>query len=317
MPGTCTCPSSHGAAVRRIPIRMKLAGALAVPLLALVVVTVLEVVQSARDADEAREQRALAEATIGPSACSAPSRTSATRPPSTCSTPSRRSPSRSRTTPRRGRTPTTRSRTCGPRWQDLGGAVRTAYQPSLDRLGELDDVRTDIDAFTGERGLVQHRSRSPSTSTATPRSWTTSSRPTSASRWPSTTPSSGAAPSSSTSAAARRTSSPSSCAICCSPRSAATAPTGSTPPQEISAIAASAQRAARQRGAHRHQGDRRIPPDGRRPVRRPRDRRLPAGGRRRAGVSGHADLDAVVTNSAGEDPETYGYTVFRESVTTP
>ena len=33
-------------------------------------------------------------------------------------------------------------------------------------------------------------------------------------------------------------------------------------------------------------------------------------------ASGHADLDAVVTNSAGEDPETYGYTVFRESVTT-
>src|SRR5690606_27566636 len=52
--------------MRRIPIRMKLAGALTVPLFALVVVTVLEVVSSSRDADRARQQAALAEASIGP-----------------------------------------------------------------------------------------------------------------------------------------------------------------------------------------------------------------------------------------------------------
>ena len=40
--------------MRRVPIRMKLAGALAVPLLALVVVTALEVVQSSRDAERVR-----------------------------------------------------------------------------------------------------------------------------------------------------------------------------------------------------------------------------------------------------------------------
>ena len=45
---------------------MKLAGALAVPLLALVVVTSLEVVQSAREARRVREQTVLAQATVGP-----------------------------------------------------------------------------------------------------------------------------------------------------------------------------------------------------------------------------------------------------------
>ena len=52
--------------MRRVPIRMKLAGALAVPLLALVVVTTLEVVQSSQDAQRVREQVTLAESSIGP-----------------------------------------------------------------------------------------------------------------------------------------------------------------------------------------------------------------------------------------------------------
>ncbi|HKY65393.1 MAG TPA: nitrate- and nitrite sensing domain-containing protein [Acidimicrobiales bacterium] len=52
--------------MRRIPIRLKLVGALAVPLTALIVVTTLEVAASARDAAEVREQRDLAESSIGP-----------------------------------------------------------------------------------------------------------------------------------------------------------------------------------------------------------------------------------------------------------
>jgi signal transduction histidine kinase len=52
--------------VRRVPIRMKLAGALAVPLAALVVVTSLEVVKSAREARSVRAQTELAEASVGP-----------------------------------------------------------------------------------------------------------------------------------------------------------------------------------------------------------------------------------------------------------
>ncbi|HET9608518.1 MAG TPA: nitrate- and nitrite sensing domain-containing protein, partial [Acidimicrobiales bacterium] len=45
---------------------MKLAAALAVPLVALVCVTIFEVIQSARDVQRVREQTALAEASIGP-----------------------------------------------------------------------------------------------------------------------------------------------------------------------------------------------------------------------------------------------------------
>ena len=45
---------------------MKLIGALAVPLVALVIVTALEVYQSAHEAQRVRDQTALAEASIGP-----------------------------------------------------------------------------------------------------------------------------------------------------------------------------------------------------------------------------------------------------------
>ena len=53
--------------MRRVPIRLKLAAALSIPLLALGVVTVLEVVKSADDVSEIREQTDLAVAAIGPS----------------------------------------------------------------------------------------------------------------------------------------------------------------------------------------------------------------------------------------------------------
>jgi signal transduction histidine kinase len=53
--------------VRRIPIRRKLAAALAIPIVALLVVAGLEVLQSTRDADEVKEQTGLATASVGPS----------------------------------------------------------------------------------------------------------------------------------------------------------------------------------------------------------------------------------------------------------
>jgi hypothetical protein len=52
--------------MRRIPIRVKLAAALAVPLIAMGVVTYLEVASVADEAREVREQTDLATATIGP-----------------------------------------------------------------------------------------------------------------------------------------------------------------------------------------------------------------------------------------------------------
>ncbi|HEX6569015.1 MAG TPA: nitrate- and nitrite sensing domain-containing protein, partial [Acidimicrobiales bacterium] len=51
---------------RRIPIRLKLAAALAVPICALLVVSVLEVAQSARRVSDTRQQTELATASIGP-----------------------------------------------------------------------------------------------------------------------------------------------------------------------------------------------------------------------------------------------------------
>ncbi|MDD9371043.1 MAG: nitrate- and nitrite sensing domain-containing protein, partial [Acidimicrobiales bacterium] len=53
--------------MRRVPIRLKLAAALSIPLVALGVVTVLEVVKSADEVAEIRSQTDLAEAAIGPS----------------------------------------------------------------------------------------------------------------------------------------------------------------------------------------------------------------------------------------------------------
>ncbi|MGH9232569.1 MAG: HAMP domain-containing protein, partial [Acidimicrobiales bacterium] len=52
--------------MRRVPIRMKLAGALAVPLLALVVVTSLEVASAAEQATDVHAEAALARLALGP-----------------------------------------------------------------------------------------------------------------------------------------------------------------------------------------------------------------------------------------------------------
>jgi hypothetical protein len=51
----------------RIPIRRKLAAALAIPIAALLVVAGLEVLQSTREANEVKEQTDLATASVGPS----------------------------------------------------------------------------------------------------------------------------------------------------------------------------------------------------------------------------------------------------------
>src|SRR4029453_3934466 len=51
---------------RRIPIRIKLAAALAIPITALLLVSLLEVIQSAKASDEIQEQPRLAETSIGP-----------------------------------------------------------------------------------------------------------------------------------------------------------------------------------------------------------------------------------------------------------
>lgn len=56
----------EGARVRRIPIRMKLAAALAVPLLGLVAMSAAELASASRDVDRVRTQADLARAAVGP-----------------------------------------------------------------------------------------------------------------------------------------------------------------------------------------------------------------------------------------------------------
>ena len=58
---------ARGMHMRRIPIRMKLAAALAVPLIGLFFITVVEVAETAADVDDVRAQTALARASVGPS----------------------------------------------------------------------------------------------------------------------------------------------------------------------------------------------------------------------------------------------------------
>jgi signal transduction histidine kinase len=59
--------AARGMHMRRIPIRMKLAAALAVPLIGLFFITVVEVAETAADVDDVRAQTALARASVGPS----------------------------------------------------------------------------------------------------------------------------------------------------------------------------------------------------------------------------------------------------------
>jgi Nitrate and nitrite sensing len=140
--------------LRRVPIRMKLAGALAVPLVALVAVTALEVVQSVRDAELVRDQTELAEASIGPA--SVLSKVEDERNaaavyllgmendfalPVEDNAAARAATDESIEVFRRD-------------IERLGGAVEDAYGPALDDMAALDDLRAQIDgAPDGSRGL--------------------------------------------------------------------------------------------------------------------------------------------------------------------
>ncbi|MDD9372088.1 MAG: nitrate- and nitrite sensing domain-containing protein, partial [Acidimicrobiales bacterium] len=134
--------------MRRVPIRMKLAGALAVPLLALVVVTALEVLDSSQDARVVHEQVALAEASVGPvsvlshlenernaaavyllgaeDAFALPVEdNAAARTATDAAVATFRSEVESR-----------------------GGAIESAYRPALDQLETLGALRDEVDAAT-------------------------------------------------------------------------------------------------------------------------------------------------------------------------
>ena len=138
---------------RRIPIRIKLAAALAIPITALLLVSLLEVIQSAKASDEIQEQTTLAESSIGPGGLV---------------------------------TVLQNERNYGAVWllgsenavqlpvasfeeavtdtdaslaqfqeeiDRLGGSVKATYQPAVDQINaDLANLRNYVTSFTGERG---------------------------------------------------------------------------------------------------------------------------------------------------------------------
>jgi len=137
--------------VRRIPIRLKLASALALPLAALAAVSVVEVSQTAGEVREVRRQTDLARSTIGPSGLISSLQNERTWP----------AVELIGSEDQIGAMVTgydeTRRRTdeaIEAFRDELGSAddlVAGAFEPALGGLDALEDLRADIDAFAGPR----------------------------------------------------------------------------------------------------------------------------------------------------------------------
>jgi signal transduction histidine kinase len=139
--------------MRRVPIRLKLAATLAVPLAALVVVITFEVADSIGEAREVREQTELAQATTGPdgliNALQVEGRfatahtvglEAAAGLPVADNGEARRA--------------TDRALEEFQRQTERGsGRVRAAYRPVLRELTGLDELRSEVDAYDGSRTL--------------------------------------------------------------------------------------------------------------------------------------------------------------------
>ena len=132
--------------MRRVPIRLKLAAALSIPLLALGVVTALEVVKSVNDASQVREQTDLAVSATGPSGLVTALQDERTWPgidlvgftgAVTVNVEGYEQ---------------TRANTDAALadFQELvrskGGAIEAAYGPALEQLDQLEALRAEIDA---------------------------------------------------------------------------------------------------------------------------------------------------------------------------
>jgi signal transduction histidine kinase len=137
----------------RLSIRRKLAVALAVPLTALVVLTVLEVVKTARAADRIGEQTELAKSAIGPSGI-----ITALQNERTWLSVELIGQEDAVNVPVQGYDET-RAQTDAAIDSFRGEiahrspVVAEAFQPALDGLGGLDDVRADIDGDSGPHDL--------------------------------------------------------------------------------------------------------------------------------------------------------------------
>ncbi len=132
--------------MRRVPIRLKLAAALSIPLIALGVVTILEVLKSGDEVRQIRAQTDLAEAAIGPSGL-----ITSLQNERTWAALDLVGYAGMVTIPVEGYDETrTATNTAIDQFRaritTKGDAVAAAYQPALDGLGELEQLRADIDA---------------------------------------------------------------------------------------------------------------------------------------------------------------------------
>jgi signal transduction histidine kinase len=153
--GTQAPPNRQGEAqVRRIPIRMKLAAALAMPLFALAIVTALEVAQSTGEADAVRSESNLAKAATGHQGLITVLQNE--RSWASVELVGQQDTYVLETEGYDG----TRAETDAAiaafeaELADEEQPVREAFLPAVDALAELDNVRADIDAFSGTKDLT-------------------------------------------------------------------------------------------------------------------------------------------------------------------
>jgi signal transduction histidine kinase len=132
--------------LRRVPIRLKLAAALSIPLLALGVVTVLEVLKSVDEVSQIRAQTELAEAAIGPGGLITTLQNERTWPAVDLI-----GQGDAVQIPVKGYDET-RSDTdealaqFREQLKTKGESISNAFQPALDQLADLEALRADIDA---------------------------------------------------------------------------------------------------------------------------------------------------------------------------
>ena len=139
--------------LQRFPIRLKLAIALAVPLVALLVVAVFEAVQTGRERNDIRRQADLAEAALGPG-----SLLSKLEDERNAAAIGLLGVGDLTDLPVEDQA-TARAATDAARAefeQDLSGQsaeTRETYGPAIEGLGQLDELRTQVDGFTGPRDI--------------------------------------------------------------------------------------------------------------------------------------------------------------------
>ena len=140
--------------MRRIPIRQKLAAAMAVPLTGLVIVSALEVRETFEDAEGVRDQTELAQATLGPDGLVGALQVEGQHATAVIvgldgglNLPVSDNAEARRITD-------DAIRAFRQQTEARGGTTLEAYRPALDRLDELPEIRELADSYIGERDLT-------------------------------------------------------------------------------------------------------------------------------------------------------------------